>query len=136
MYTWIILYLITIQLPVISLRGQCLVLLFLLYINDFNRCSAILDFHLFADDSNLFYKHENILLQAHLNKELKNIYYWLCANRLSLNINKSNFVIFHAPQKKITNEIKLYVNGTELKRSICIKYLGILIDLHLSWKDN
>lgn len=51
-------------------------LLFLLYINDFNRCSAILDFHLFADDSNLFYKHKNIiLLQAHLNKELENIYY-------------------------------------------------------------
>ena len=112
-------------------------LLFLLYINDFNRCSAILDFHLFADDSNLFYKHKNIiLLQAHLNKELENIYYWLCANRLSLNVDKSNFVIFHAPQKKITNEIKLYINDKELKRSFCIKYLGILIDSHLNWKDN
>ena len=70
--------------------------LFLLYIHDFNRCSAILDFHFFADDSNLFYEHKNIiLLQAHLYKELENIYYWLCANRLSLNVDKSNFVIFH-----------------------------------------
>ena len=35
-------------------------LLFLLYINDFNRCSNIFDFHLFADDSSLFYKHKNL----------------------------------------------------------------------------
>ena len=96
-------------------------LLFLLYINDFNRCSAILDFHLFADDSNLFYKHKNImLLQEHLNKEVENIYYWFCAKRLSLNVDKSNFVIFHAPQKKISNETKLCINGKELKRSFCI----------------
>ena len=35
-------------------------LLFLLYINDFNLCSGLFDFHLFADDANLFYKHKNI----------------------------------------------------------------------------
>ena len=29
-------------------------ILFLLYINDFHNCSKILDFHLFADDSNIF----------------------------------------------------------------------------------
>ena len=44
-------------------------------------------------------------------------------------------MIFHTPQK-ITNEIKLYINGKELKRSFCIKYLAILIDSHLNWKDN
>ena len=43
-------------------------LLFLMYINDFNRCSEILEFHLFADDSNLFYKHKNLVeLQTNLN---------------------------------------------------------------------
>ena len=35
-------------------------LLFLLYINDFSRCSDLLDFHLFADDSYLFHKHKNL----------------------------------------------------------------------------
>ena len=45
-------------------------------------------------------------------------------------------MIFYAPQKKITNEIKLYINGKKLKQSFCIKYLGILIDSHLNWKDN
>ena len=36
-------------------------LLFLLYINDFNNSSHQLDFHLFADDSNLFYAHKILL---------------------------------------------------------------------------
>ena len=35
-----------------SVRGP---ILFLSYINDFHKCSSPLDFHLFADDANLFY---------------------------------------------------------------------------------
>ena len=37
-------------------------LLFLLYINDFNKSSDVLEFHLFADDSNLFYKKKLFVL--------------------------------------------------------------------------
>ena len=111
-------------------------LLFLLYVNDFNCCSKLLDFHLFADDSNLFYKHKNLLtLQNDLNNELKNVHIWLCSNRISLNIEKSNFVIFHPPQKKISSNLKLYLNGKELKQELCIKYLGIYIDSNLNWKS-
>ena len=75
-------------------------LLFLIYINDFSKCSEILDFHLFADDANLFYKHKNLkVLESKVNNELVNIHTWLSANKLSLNIDKSNFIIFHPPQK-------------------------------------
>ena len=35
-------------------------LLFLLYINDFNSSAEGIEFHLFADDSNLFYSHKNL----------------------------------------------------------------------------
>ena len=46
-------------------------LLFLLYINDFHLCSNPFQFHLFADDANLFYKKKNIgLLEENINKEL------------------------------------------------------------------
>ena len=72
------------------------------------------------------------LFQANLNRGLHNIHVWLCANiKLSLNVDKSNLVIFHPPQKKINNDI----NGKELKRHFCIKYLGVLIDSHLNWKN-
>jgi hypothetical protein len=54
--------------------------LFLLYINDFHLSSSLFDFHLFADDANLFYKHKNLaILQSNINSELSNIHNWLCA---------------------------------------------------------
>ena len=34
--------------------------LFLIYMNDFTNCSSIFDFHLFADDTNLFYTHSGL----------------------------------------------------------------------------
>ena len=47
-------------------------LLFLLYINDFSKSSNIFDFHLFADDSNLFYGAKNLsALETTVNCELK-----------------------------------------------------------------
>ena len=98
-------------------------------------CSGLFDFHLFADDANLFYKHKNInTLQSNINDELKNVHIWLCANKLSLNIVKSNFVIFHPPQRKISVDFQVFISGKPLKREICIKYLGIYIDSNLSWK--
>ena len=66
-------------------------LLFLLYINDFNNSSNQLDSHLFAEDSNLFYTQKSLLhLETTVNNELHEVFNWLCANKLSLNIEKSN----------------------------------------------
>ena len=57
----------------------------------------LFQFHHFTDDSNLFYKHKNLLdLESDANRELIKINEWLCANKLSLNIEKSNFIIFHS----------------------------------------
>ena len=75
-------------------------ILFLLYINDFYKFSSLLDFHSFAADANLFYRHRDIsILRQHINTELK-CKQRLCSNKLSLNIEKSSYVIFHPSQKK------------------------------------
>ena len=110
-------------------------ILFLLYINDFHSCSDFFDF-LFADDTNLFSKHKSLSsLEALINVELINVNSWLCANKLSLNVDKSSFVVFHPPQRKIIPSFNLTINGIHLKRDFCIKYLGVLIDSNLSWKS-
>ena len=45
--------------------------LFWIYINDLHNCSEQLDFHLFADDANLFFKHKDInILESEINSEL------------------------------------------------------------------
>ena len=112
-------------------------LLFLVYINDFNNSSDLLDFHLFADDSNLFYAHKNLRsLEEHLNQQLINIHNWLCVNKLSLNVDKSHFVIFHPVQKVVDYAINLSINNKYLIEKKSYKYLGVIIDSNLNWKEH
>ena len=52
-------------------------LLFLVYINDFHNSSKLFDFHLFADDDNLFYKNRNLIeLARNVNIELQKVHTW------------------------------------------------------------
>ena len=92
-------------------------LLFLLYINDFHNSSKLFEFHLFADDANLFYEHKSLQqLQQNINHELININTWLFANKLSLNIEKLNFILSHPPQKKLMDSFNLKLCNKQLKR--------------------
>ena len=80
--------------------------LFLLYINDINDID-ILKFYLFADDTAIFSSHKsNIDSNQIINDELKNVTDWLTANKLSLNIGKSNFLNFTL-HKQTSNNITL-----------------------------
>ena len=111
-------------------------LLFLLYINDFHDSSKLFDFHLFANDASLFYENRNLIaLATNVNIELQKVHTWLCANRVSLHVDKSKYVIFHPVQKKISlNDVRLMMNDKILKNDSFIKYLGVYIDSHLNWK--
>ena len=110
-------------------------LLFLLYINDFNNSSNQLDFHLFADDSNLFYAHKSLKeLETTVNNELQEVFSWLCANKLSINIEKSDYVIFRPPQNLVNYSINQKINNQTLMHEHSIKCLGIMTDSHLNWK--
>ena len=57
-------------------------------------------------------------------------------NNLSLSIGKSNFVLFHPPQKKVNTSVKLYINDIPLEEKSHIKYLGIMLDTNLNWKSH
>ena len=100
-----------------------------------------LRFYLFADDTNILYADKNLKdLETTVNNELQNLYNWLTANKLPLNIKKSNFVIFHPYQKRLVYQPKLCIFDNEknkyvrLESKVYIKYLGVLIDQNLSWK--
>ena len=68
-------------------------LLFLIYINDLPNISKILNFYLFADDSNIDHESNSLNdLERTINKELNKLYLWLNLNRLLLNIDKTNFI--------------------------------------------
>ena len=64
-----------------------------------------------------------------MNHELIQISNWLSANKLSLNVSKSCFLLFHPPQKK-TNKIELLINNEKIPEKVSTKYLGVIIDKH------
>ena len=72
-------------------------------------------------------------LETIVNNELQEVFSWLCANKLSLNIEKS--ASFRPPQKLVNYSIKLKINNQTLMHENSIKYLGIMIDSHLNWKS-
>ena len=116
-------------------------LLFLIYINGTPNSADQLKFYLFSDDTHMLYADRNLkLLQNTVNAELSDVYDWLVANKLSLNIKKINFVIFGPSQKKLNYEVNLkvfdYQTNTyiSLQRKNYARYLGVLIDKTLSWK--
>ena len=110
-------------------------LLFLLRINDLPSTSKVLSFYLFADDTNIYFESTNLLhLQKTMNKHLRYVKKWLDADKLALNLDKTNFVLFHSPQVSITELIRLKLGKKQIHQEKYVKFLGVLLDEHLTWK--
>lgn len=109
-------------------------LLFLLYINDLHLISNF-SLTLFADDANLSLNNSNPLnLQNNVNDELVKISEWLCCNKLSLNLNKTQYLI--VTNRKITHKFDIKVSGRSITQTDQIKYLGVIIDSKLNWEPH
>ena len=93
--------------------------------------------HHFADDTNLLFSHKNPkLLRKRINSDLALLFEWLCANRLSLNVGKTEFVIFRPARSKRLDRVTLKINRCTIFESSKIKYLGVILDSNLSWKHH
>ena len=111
--------------------------MFLIYINDLPNISNILQFFLFADDTNIYYEANTLdNLELTINKELNKLRVWLIVNRLSLNIDKTNFVIFHPYNKPMRKKITLKMHKNAISEKDHVKYLGIKIDSTLTWRTH
>ena len=70
-------------------------------------------------------------LESTVNAELARVQEWLTLNQLTLNIKKSNFIIFKSHKKQLIRRMNLRLSGNELQRvDQESKFLGI-IDQHL-----
>ena len=70
---------------------------------------------------------------------LQDIEDWFSANKLSSNERKTKYSFFHKPSKKDDISLclpKLIINNYEIQRKESIKSLGVLLDLHLTWKEH
>ena len=71
-----------------------------------------------------------------MNHDLSLLYEWLCANRLSLNVSKTEFIIFRPPRKNLPTRITLKIKNTKIFESLKVKYLGVILDTRLKWKHH
>ena len=112
-------------------------ILFLIDINDIKESSEHLQFYLFADDTNTLFCHENPeMIEKIYNNELTKVSDWLTANKLSLNVSNSNFVLFNSTRKKLINNVRLKINDENIEGKPYTKYLGVLIDKNLTWSHH
>ena len=95
---------------------------------------------MFANDSNLFYSHNNVQESFRtMNAVLSHLNDWFCANNLSLNTDKTKHVLFHKGKSKGNLPLvlpDLFINDVKIKRENSHKFLGVMIDENLTWKTH
>ena len=116
-------------------------LLFLLYVNDIgNSCHGrILSF---ADDTTLITSSSNLNeLFTNANVYINNLYEWFCSNRLSLNANKTKYIVLRPRHtREDLSQYNIHIGNTQLSRigNDCLekssKFLGMHLDENLTWK--
>lgn len=121
-------------------------LLFLIYMNDIACASSKFHSILFADDTNMISplgsfetvtdakNYNKKTLSDNINKELNAVYTWLSLNKLSLNVKKTKFMIFHFKQRIITHLIpNLQIDSHPIERVSHFNFLGLTIDENITW---
>ena len=125
-------------------------MLFLIYINDISEASKQFHAIMFADDTSLLstlkmfytFKPKTIadieILSRRITYELSLVNEWLQINKLSINVDKTKYMLFYNHQKKVSiyNHLKLDFNGITIKRTKTFNFLGIVINEHLNWTDH
>ena len=115
-------------------------LLFIIFINDLINCT-ILEAVLFADDAAFLKSHTSLKhLQKIMNDQTKLICEWLIVNKLTINVKKTKYMVFHqkrdAKFKRMVKKFKLNVNNYCIKQVDEFKYLGLNIDNKLNWNKH
>ena len=120
-------------------QGSCLgPLLFNVFCNDIYTSLKHCDLILFADDTTLYSSHRNSnYLNYIIQQDLDNLYTWFKANSLTLNIQKSAAMEFLPEYKEPTHsKITLKLEDSNLPVTNTTKFLGVIIETHLTWQEH
>ena len=109
-------------------------LLYIILANDMPKCLKFCNSVIFADDTTIFVSGKNLkFLYRKLNEDLKRLSNWFNSNLLTLNAEKSNYILFRTKNKQIDYSGKVMIDGNEIRRVSSTKFLGVLLDEYLDW---
>ena len=109
-------------------------LLFNLYTNDFSKCHNSIHSQ-YADDTAILITDNNITsLNNRVNAELRNVIDWVEANKLSLNLQKTHYLIITNLKKPV--KLKIIARDSDIKQTSTAKLLGVMFDDKLSFKGH
>ena len=107
-------------------------LLFLIYINDLPMVSDVFNMLMYADDTTLYCNINQNISEIEINHELWKVSQWLAANKLSLNVGKTKFMVFRM-RNKVVSYPDLQINGNAIERVTQFNFLGLILHESLSW---
>lgn len=109
-------------------------LLFLIYINDIESIGLNCLPNLFADDTLLYYIDEDPLVNAINGQEdLSKLREYFRLNKLTWNVGKTKFMNIHS-RRKVSPNVRLDYDGVSVEEVEEFKYLGIVIDKHVTFE--
>ena len=113
-------------------------LLFLVYVNDVTNAVPNIALRLFADDTSVFlHDHKCSNLIEMVKSAIGKLNKWFDTNKLTLHLGKTNYTIFHPTKMKNHNCQEYFeLSGAKISKMSSIKYLGIVIDDCLLWKEH
>ena len=112
-------------------------LLFSIFVNDLPSVVDHAQINMYADDTELHCCGEDLqCVQNDLQSDLYRVQDWLQANRLQLNVSKSVIMLIGSWQRLWNRSVSVSINGKPLASVTSTRYLGILIDQHLTWKSH
>ena len=97
--------------------------------------SRLFNMLMYADDTTLYCNLTNIFTEHDINHELDKITDWLTSNKLSLNVKKTKFMVFHTHQKVVHYQI-LKINNIPIEQVKQFNFLGLIIDSTLKWNSH
>ncbi len=110
-------------------------LLFLIFVNDLPNCLKLLQAILFADDATVYMSSKSLpYLIKTINEELAMLSDRFKSNKLSLNISKTNYIIFRCKHQHCDSNV--YIDGHQISRKSSVKFLGVIVDQYLSREDH
>ena len=110
-------------------------LLFLIYINELPMVSDVFNRWMYADDTTLYCNIDQNVSEEVINNELSKVSQWLVANKLSINVTKTKYMVFHLDKKVVTYP-DLQLNGNKIERVTQFNFLGLILQSNLSWNKH